>query len=273
MGMIIQNGKIFATGGADNFSIIDVLWSGTAGSAETITLNSNYDNYDLIIFKGYNTNATTYSSMAFSTNSLELNTNTLLVVDNSTASTDRRIFAKFTEKNKLTITSAENGSQIKEIIGIKLNGGVSDYHEYSTNERIVGKWIDGSTLYEKTVDCGALPNNSSKQVAHGITNIDKIVNVTGIAYSTSLGTALQLAYPQKSSNSDYVVEMSVNATNIDISTFRDRTSFNGYVTVRYTKSSSNTRSLNLSKGSSDETKSEEPVEEKKSEELIKDEES
>ena len=107
-------------------------------------------------------------------------------------------------------------------------------HHYSTDEQVIGTWIDGKTLYEKTVDCGALPNNDSKQVAHGITNIDKIVNFVGIAYAMSSGTAVQLAYP--SSNSTFAIDMSVNNTNIVFLTFTDRTSFNGYVTIRYTKS-------------------------------------
>lgn len=108
-------------------------------------------------------------------------------------------------------------------------------HHYSTDEQVVGTWIDGSTIYEKTVDCGVLPNNDSKQVAHGITNIDKIVNFVGIAYAISSGTALQLAYP--SSINNFSIDMSVNKTNINILTLTDRTSFNGYVTIRYTKSS------------------------------------
>lgn len=115
--------------------------------------------------------------------------------------------------------------------GKKLSG---EPHNYSTDEQVVGTWIDGKTLYEKTVDCGALPNNDSKQVAHGITNIDKIVNFVGIAYAMSSGTAIQLAYP--SSNSTFAIDMSVNNTNIVFLTFTDRTSFNGYVTIRYTKS-------------------------------------
>ena len=42
------------------------------------------------------------------------------------------------------------------------------YHEYSTSEQIVGKWIDGSTLYEKTVTTGG-------SVPSGATLIERIV--------------------------------------------------------------------------------------------------
>lgn len=48
------------------------------------------------------------------------------------------------------------------------------YVEYSTSERKIGKWTDGRDLYEKVVDFGALPNNTSKSVAHNISNIYEI---------------------------------------------------------------------------------------------------
>ena len=38
----------------------------------------------------------------------------------------------------------------------------------------VGRDLDGNTLYEKIVDFGSGPNNGSKNVAHGISNLDTI---------------------------------------------------------------------------------------------------
>lgn len=35
---------------------------------------------------------------------------------------------------------------------------------YSTNEQIIGTWIDGNTFYRKVIDCGALPNATTKYV-------------------------------------------------------------------------------------------------------------
>lgn len=35
---------------------------------------------------------------------------------------------------------------------------------YSTDEREIGTWIDGSTLYERVINVGALPNNTLKTI-------------------------------------------------------------------------------------------------------------
>lgn len=51
-------------------------------------------------------------------------------------------------------------------------GGAS--HTYSTTEQVVGTWLDGKPLYEKTFEwnnvyCG---NESSSEMTHDLTNID-----------------------------------------------------------------------------------------------------
>ena len=53
---------------------------------------------------------------------------------------------------------------------------------YSTTEQVCGTWIDGKTLYQKTIDFGALPNSTTKEVAHGISNVtaDNFVYFEGI---------------------------------------------------------------------------------------------
>ena len=40
--------------------------------------------------------------------------------------------------------------------------GTSDY--YSTDEKVIGRWTDGKPLYQKTISCGTLPNNTTKTV-------------------------------------------------------------------------------------------------------------
>ena len=104
---------------------------------------------------------------------------------------------------------------------------------YSTDEHVVGKWIDGSTLYEKTVDCGNMPNNTSKTVAHGITNLGKFVSVDGISANTSNNT---YPLPYVYSASDYI-EVHVDSVNITIMTAKNYSAYSGYVTLRYTKTS------------------------------------
>lgn len=112
---------------------------------------------------------------------------------------------------------------------VELNTEVS----YSTAERKIGRWIDGSDLYEKTVNCGALPNTTSKTVSHDIANISKIVEIKG--YATN-GT-LYLPLPFAGSSVTTGVSVYVNTSNITFETGMDRSNFTeSYVTLRYTKS-------------------------------------
>lgn len=104
---------------------------------------------------------------------------------------------------------------------------------YSTTEHKVGKWIDGSDLYEKTVSCGALPNNDHKYVAHGITNLAKIVEIKG----TALSSTFKMPLPHINVSAiTGCVAVAVQGDNIRITTGQDQSNMTeSYVTIRYTK--------------------------------------
>lgn len=104
---------------------------------------------------------------------------------------------------------------------------------YSTSEADTGfTWIDGKIIYKKTVDIGNLPNNTSKSVAHNISNLSTLVKIEGAAKSSTgflpLPTVLTVAANQ--------VGVTVDSTNVNIYTGLDRSSYSGYVTLYYTKS-------------------------------------
>ena len=44
----------------------------------------------------------------------------------------------------------EDASQFNDLIETIITSSSSDYHVYSTNEKVVGRWIDGKPIYEKT---------------------------------------------------------------------------------------------------------------------------
>lgn len=67
---------------------------------------------------------------------------------------------------------------------LKYNGSVwvngNDLHEYSTEEKIVGKWIDGKPIYEKVIYV-----NITDRDWHNIqmnVSIDNIIKLKGILY-------------------------------------------------------------------------------------------
>lgn len=102
---------------------------------------------------------------------------------------------------------------------------------YSTEEQVIGKWIDGKPLYRKVVDLGNLPNNTIKNVAHGLTisNV-RIRNFYGIAsYST-----YYLHLPNITSDNTNDV-LYINTDNIVIKTNTNRSSYTGYCILEYTK--------------------------------------
>jgi hypothetical protein len=104
---------------------------------------------------------------------------------------------------------------------------------YSTIEMKVGTWINGKPIYKKTVDTGGLPNATSKNVAHNISNIEWVVNSEGQAYSGTTWVSLNRkgAYDDASS-----VRLAVTHTQIGIATLGDMSQYTqSYVTILYTK--------------------------------------
>ena len=63
---------------------------------------------------------------------------------------------------------------------------ISNAAVYSLNEIAIGKWIDNKTLYRKVIPSNSLyPNDGHGKlvIAHGITNLDKVVKINCIAHN------------------------------------------------------------------------------------------
>ena len=70
---------------------------------------------------------------------------------------------------------------------------LNEERSYSTSEVNTGKkWIDGKPIYRKVVDCGNLPNATSKTVNHNISNFGELVTMFARAYSNN--TYLPIPY-------------------------------------------------------------------------------
>ena len=113
------------------------------------------------------------------------------------------------------------------------SGGGSGMN-YSTNEQVVGMWIDNKPLYQKTIDFGALPNANTKDLSHGIANIDKVWISGGFAYQPNgdFANQLSLCVPSSLSAGWY---FGVNSSIVRCETASDRTNYSAYVTIQYTK--------------------------------------
>lgn len=130
-----------------------------------------------------------------------------------------------------------------------------EQNTYDTDEHVIGKWIDGSDVYEKVVDLGALPNNTTKNIAHGITNLDYIISFGGTAKSG--GTLIPIPYTPLAAIAENGIALLFSDVNIGITTGKDRSSYTGYITLRYTKSAaSRSPEENDTKNEGDEEKNE-----------------
>ena len=113
-----------------------------------------------------------------------------------------------------------------------INNSISALGDYSTNETNTGaKWIDGKTIYKKTVNTGALPSNTSKSVSHGIgESWDRILKAEGYSYASMYG--LNVMIPNSG------IDIQVADADIEITTTSDYSGYNeSYITLYYTKTS------------------------------------
>ena len=106
-------------------------------------------------------------------------------------------------------------------------------YNYSTDEQVIGKWIDNKPIYRKIINCGTLPNNSDKNVTHNISNIDKIISIYG--YATD-GTIFHTVLKAVTSETKYSINIVGDKTKLILTTGSDRTSLKEcYVAIQYTK--------------------------------------
>lgn len=101
--------------------------------------------------------------------------------------------------------------------------------EYSTEEQVIGKWIDGKTLYRKVVHVDSLPQNinTKYQYPHNINNLEELVKGIGIANRASDREKYQ--FPNVNT------ELWIDNTYIWLRTANDRSSYSAEIILEYTK--------------------------------------
>ena len=108
---------------------------------------------------------------------------------------------------------------------------------YSTSEQSTGiTWINGKTIYQKTVYFGNLPNNGNKTVAHGISNLGDVIKIEATARYTN-GSFWVLPLVMRGSEVSYQTVLNVDSSVIYMANQADRSAFTAYVTIYYTKRS------------------------------------
>lgn len=146
-----------------------------------------------------------------------------------------RVKAKSDVAITMTTTDPGEGSALAADHYVGVYGGDPIIMDYSTSEVNTGaKWIDGSAIYKKTVDLGAMPNTTTKNVSHGISNLGTVIKVEGAAVNSSGNTIL---LPTVATSVGYNITVQINSTDVKLEDGADRSGYSGHVTIYYTKSS------------------------------------
>lgn len=99
-------------------------------------------------------------------------------------------------------------------------------------ETTTDEFIDEKQVYRKRINFGALPNTTTKSVAHGLTNYT-LVKINGVSIQTSSNMTHPLPYFDNPIEAG--VRLQVSATNVNITTGTNRSDYNAYVDLYYTK--------------------------------------
>lgn len=103
---------------------------------------------------------------------------------------------------------------------------------YSDTEREVGVWRDGKPLYQRTIYIASLPNNTTATYPHSIDNVD-IIFVSNCFILTPENSTSDVMLTNDNFNS--MIQYWIERTNIQIWAGLNRSSWSGYFTVQYTK--------------------------------------
>jgi len=150
--------------------------------------------------------------------------------------TEKRL-QEFYHRIKNYLGIPEMPSEDMEEILTPLPSVVSRRMKYSTEEQIVGEWIDGKPIYQKTVS-GTFPNTTAgtynaKNIAT-ILNVDNVVNIMGW-FKTAMSSFVTLPW---TSSMGYIskatFEKAQNAVFLQTNA-SDMSTIVAYITLQYTK--------------------------------------
>lgn len=120
--------------------------------------------------------------------------------------------------------------------GKEYAGSGSEWHEYSTSEKVVGKWIDGKPLYEKTISVSNSERIDKDYVyAHGISNIETSMVAFAFVYNSSDNSSIPMPVM---SDTDTGLSVRINNQNLffrGTNYFAANANRTLYVVVQYTK--------------------------------------
>ena len=220
---------------------IQIADDGTISASATDVTQIVTSGTELATINGTSIYAPTVSATQTQTSGTEIAT--INVGDTST-----KLYAPTTTVTPKTSTGTNiadievNGTTYKLFAPTGGGGGGSSGHNYSTEEQIIGTWIDGSTLYEKTISVQS--NSATKgmieipinDIADNINNITKF---EGSAINANYCRPVPLAFRYyEYSNIGETISVLLNKSSKKFVVYwRDIDFGTAYITIQYTKTS------------------------------------
>ena len=228
-----------SSGGGSSYSETELLSAPVQVGASSITLTDNISNYDLLVFEvgvfADNINQT-FTSVALVSNIVNNPSDKTFI--GGTVSANNNVYCvyfgiKYSSETQLTIidsnrTGWSEAGKIISIKGIKYGSGSSSGHNYSTTEQVVGTWIDGSPIYEKTISTGAfsLDNTTTMRTILTDSNIGLMISAKGAVIEAGIiYSAPESGLSIKYNSPNLILEKTAGSWVVT----------EGYVTIRYTK--------------------------------------
>lgn len=110
---------------------------------------------------------------------------------------------------------------------------------YSTSELVVGKWVNNKPIYKKTFIITHAASNTDLSQAHGISNLEDIVDIKGAFQAENTLIFYPLSYESGAFDLEHYFKFRLDGENIYFYCgvyLTSNTYFNLRVTLEYTKS-------------------------------------
>jgi len=139
-----------------------------------------------------------------------------------------------------------NVTEVKSLLSVagslaELNGKLSKKVDTTTvgveiPESFTGQYLNSAPIYQKMINIGTLPNNTTKSINTGITDSNYIWIDAENSFAFSGGASYPIPYvdPKDVANS-IGVRIAGNGTTVIVSTGTNWSNYTGLVTVKYTK--------------------------------------
>lgn len=140
---------------------------------------------------------------------------------------------KVTDDDMNEIKSVVNNNAAITLQNQTMVNAFSDGEVYSTSEvKTNSIWIDNKPIYRKVVQTGAL-SGSVKNVAHGISSLNIVINLYGIAITS--GNAYYTIPRVVNTQTNQQIGLNANGTNITLDAGSNASFADSFVIIEYTK--------------------------------------